>query len=652
MIGSIYAKTPVASYQPSKAVCDFTAMVQKDYQRGTDILNREYVELNDLSPIARDNRDKRTFNAFVDENIEDPNDAWRWRGTRSKARNKAIAMHAKLTSGYIIPNFLAQNDADEEDRDFSDIMRDCSEWLVNNSNYKSSFLMASMGMLVNCVTYMGAEWAEVYQTIKEKIDKGYEKKEILDEILSGFQAPVYSAEQVLISNAFTQNIQKQRVVMKDRWIEYSEAEAKYGEHENWQYVKPGVTSVFNASEGVFYDVKDDDHPYLVKETTPMYRQDDTEACFLGGVYMGDENVENNPMRHRDNRNAPKYPLVPFGYQRVDEHFFFYKSLMNSQYWDNNLLDAQYEMGMNRLFLDGNMPVAVTGTDKYDGEVIFPNAVTAFESDNVKITPLLPATNFGAIFAGMNSVEKSMDESSVSDTSAGQLPGGDQKATGIAIAEQNAKTLLEGVGKTLAESVVQYGTLMADIIVNHLSVAQVTELSGDVAKMKYKRLILPDKMVGGQNVSKVIHFDESLLGLELSDEDKTNEEMKMLESTGYPENKQVIYRINPELFARLRYLTRVEPERMFAKNEAFLQAMHLQLLTQLENNPFVSLEALTRKTLYQFFHGETSELMQKQSTSLNNSTNVLGDNKGTSAGDMAMKKAISGGMRTVAPPALP
>ena len=184
MIGEIYTNTPVSLYQPSKEVAEFSAYVKKDYARGNDILHRSWVELNNRSVIDDQDRGKRTFNAFVDENSEDPATAWQWRGTRSKARNQAIAMHAQLTAGYIVPMFLAQNDNDEEDADFSEMMRDSVEWMVNNSSYKDSFVQVAMGMLVNPVTYMSAEYVEVYQKIKERtIDGEIVTKEVIDEVL-------------------------------------------------------------------------------------------------------------------------------------------------------------------------------------------------------------------------------------------------------------------------------------------------------------------------------------------------------------------------------------------------------------------------------------------------------------------------------------
>src|SRR4030066_188366 len=424
MIGEITKQSQLSAYNPPEEIANFTAEVKGYYSKGWETLNTPLVELNDRSVLEDMDRGQRVFNAFVDESIEDPSEAWKWRGTQSKARNKAIAMHAQLTAGYIIPMFLAQNEDDEEDVQFSDMMRDIAEWMTQNSNYKSSFLMIAMGMLMNPVNYMSAEYAEIFQTIKVKTEKGYEPKEILDEILSGFQANVYSADQILISNLYEQNIQKQSWIIKRRWI-----------------------------------------------------------------YLGDIDVNANPIKHRTATGAPKYNIVPFGYQRINEHFFFYKSLMNSMYWDNLLLDAQYELGMNRAFLDTNMPIAISGTDKVDSEVIFPSAVIAFQDPNTKIQPLLPSAPLGNMFNAMQITEQSMEEGSISNVSSGQLPETQQRATTVAIAERNAKTMLMGVGKTLAESIVQFGELMADIAVNYLSVPQVEDMLGDQMKLKYRTFIL-------------------------------------------------------------------------------------------------------------------------------------------------------------------
>jgi hypothetical protein len=470
-----------------------------------------------------------------------------------------------------------------------------------------------MGMLVNPVTYMGAEYCEVYQTIKEKTEEGFTKKEILDEVLSGFNAPVYSADQVLVSNAYEQNIQRQRVVLKRRYIDYTEAEAKYGEHENFEHVTPGIKAIF-GEDGLFYDVKDDDHPHLVEEVIYYNRRNDTEIPFLNGVYMGESDVDNNRIKHRDNRGAPKYNVIPFGYQRINEHFFFFKSLMNAQYWDDQLLDEQYRMGMNRAFLDTNMPVAVTGVDNPDiSNLVFPSAVAAFSNPDAKVTPLLPQANLGNLFNAMQVTENSIEESSLSATAGGQLPDASQKATAISVAQKNAETILKGVGANLAISITQYGQLMADIAIQHITAPQVEEITAGQVRLKYKTLTLNDKTVNGKQMNKVLRFDESLLGHDMDEDEKNGRALELLKETGYPKETKSIYLINPLLFSRFKYLSKVEPTKMFPQSEEYRQAVLSQIYTQFVQNPYVSLEALTRKTLYSFFKGETEEIMKDEET---------------------------------------
>ena len=135
---------------------------------------------------------------------------------------------------------------------------------------------------------------------------------MLDEILSGFRAPVYSADQILISNAFEQNIQRHKCLIKRRYIDYAEAEARYKDHENWVFVQPGIKSVYSESDGIFYDIKDDDYVFLVEECIYLNRRNDHEITFINGIYMGEENVfDGNRIKHRDNFDAPKYNVVPF-----------------------------------------------------------------------------------------------------------------------------------------------------------------------------------------------------------------------------------------------------------------------------------------------------------------------------------------------------
>lgn len=613
MIGEISTSSRLSQYQPPTPVADFTGYVQKDYAQGQEILERGWVELNDRSIIEDENRGQMMFEAFVDTSVEDPDEAWKWRGTRSMARNKGIAMHANLTAAFLLPLFVAQNDADEIDRDMSEVMRDIIEWMASptNSNYQSSFLQIVFGMIKNPVTYMGAEYCEIMQTIRIRAqDGGYTTKEILDEVLSGFQAPILSSTQVLITNAFQRNIQKQRRIIKRRYAETQELEAKYGQHPNWVFVQEGLRSVYNAEDGLFYDIRDEEHPHLVAEEIALSRRDDSEVPFIGGIYMGDEDVYNNPILHRDNRNAPKYNVVPFVYNRIGEHFFYGKSMMNAVGWDNTLYDAMSEVVMNNALLEQDPPSVSSGGEKVDSDINFPGAIVASEDPNFKMQRIFPPKDFVAGFKALDETKRSMDEGTLSDTQMGQLPDASQKAYTVAQAAAASKKIILGVGKSLGESVAMYGDLMKDIAINNITAPQVEELVGGAMKLKYKSFMLDNKSSGNKNVSKHVIFDESLIGAEMTADEIEQGHLKLLEESGYPNEKQALLRVNPERFAAFKYYCKVDVEEMFARNAEYWQPVLLNLKQALAQDPYTDQEGLTRKLMYSYFRSEGDSLVKK------------------------------------------
>ena len=606
MIGEISKRSHISAYQPTDAgVVELTQDAKKVYATGEGILNHSYRELNNYSIIERMNVDQMALNSYVDENA-DENEAWKWRGTRGIARTKAMVMHSSMTTKIALPMTFAQNDKQEIDKGFSMAMRDILEWMSVNSEYRPSYILTTMGALANPVTYLGAEFCESMQTIKDQDKDGKVfEKEIVDEVFSGFQTPVYSADQILITNAYVQNIQKQRAIAKRQSVEYSELKAKWNWHKNWKYVQAGVRAVFNAEDGLFYDISDSVlRKHLVEEVTFECRTEDTEVVFLNGIYMGDEDTAWNPIKHRDNRGAPKYNIVPFGYQRINEHFFFYKSLMNVVGWDNALIDAMYENTMNRDIIDLDPPVAISGADSFDSDVIIPGGVFTLENPDAEIRPVL-APNRVSGYQAIREIEESISEATISKVAGGALPDADQKAYNVARAEQNTNKMLKGSFRSTAESVMQYGYLMVDIALQHLTTAQVDEITGAES---YRPFVLQDQTVNGKKVSKTILFDESLSGARMSKEEQKKRSLKLLEKVGYPKNQEHIYMLNPHLFSKMKYLIRMDVDMMLEKNEAFEQQVAEKMYTLLRQDPYIQPEALVRELANASWRGRAEDFM--------------------------------------------
>jgi hypothetical protein len=365
----------------------------------------------------------------------------------------------------------------------------------------------------------------------------------------------------------------------------------------------------------------------------MYRRDDIEVCFLAGIYMGDSNIDNNPMKHRDNFDAPRYNVQQFGFYPIGSHFIFYKSMMNTMRWDNALYDASTEIMANRAMLDAEMPIAVSGTDNIDSSIIYPNSVVAFKDQNTRITPLMPQSQLGNIMSSLNLTEDSMSEGSVSETISGQLPQASQKAYSVSQAQANSKKIIGGVAKGLASSVSKFGLLMSDIAVTKLSVPQIDDIVGDETKLSYKKFMLNNKDVGGKRMNKKLMFDSSLVGQTMTPDEKRGANLDLYNES---EDKDVsIVKANPEMVAKMKYYCRADYKEIFmGQNDEAMQAMLTQLYTMLRQDPLIDGKALAEELMYSFFKGKGSRFINK------NPQPMTQDPAGTSIGNQLMQKSLT------------
>ena len=656
MIGTIHKGATKSAYQPPQSVVAFTKKAREDYQIGWDILHSSREELNNNSVITEMNRNQKLFNSFVEDLSANPDESWRWVGTRPITRNKIVSILGHITAQITVPNVFAQNDQDEEDKQAGNVMRDILTWMTQNSGYNKDFVLAVLGALVNPVTLMGAEFNHVLQSIKERMENGeLTISETRDEILSGFQTHVYSADQILITNAHEQNIQKQRVIIKRVFVDYSTAEALFGHHENFGFVSPGRKVLFNEDDGLFYDIKEDTNTNLVEIATYYNRRADVEVPFVTGIYMGDNvlrqqvdedgepmidgdgalvvdelNPEDlNPIKHRDNRNAPKYPFAPIGYERINEHFFYFKSAVAKLAPEQNLVDAMYRMVMDGTFLSVMPPVAIRGDSEIETDVWFPGAAHHVSQDT-QVEPLTAGNDLNAGYRGLQEIERSMEQSSQSDIRQGISQQGTQTAFEIARLEQNARIQLGNFGKELGIFVAQIGQLMVDIALQHLTVAESEEILGGQVRLKYRPFLVADQDFGGKRITKYIRFMDELIGRRLTEKELKQRQIRLLKESGGKikngkvEVEKMIYEVNPVLFSRMKYLVRVEPDSMLPKNEAFDKALKLEVYDRVLISPHLlqdpeAMTAITRDFLF----GALQETRGEEDKYLPKVQNILG-----------------------------
>ena len=89
---------------------------------------------------------------------------------------------------------------------------------------------------------------------------------------------------------------------------------------------------------------------------------------------------------------------------------------------------------------------------------------------------------------------------------------------------------------------------------------------------------------------------------------------MLSEIGWPKHREHVYRVNPHVFSKLKYLIRIEPDEMLERNSAFEKAIAERMYALLRGDPLVSGEGLVRKLLNVNYRGEADEMMARSQKS--------------------------------------
>jgi len=592
--------SPLSAYQPSDSIRELTFAIKQKYQDGETNLTTSYKEFNNRSVIERTNEDQRAWLSWTPEPYEGDDD-WRWNGIRPITRNKVISTAAHLTAQLIIPHVFAQNQFDEQDREVANVMRDLIEYNIKRSNYETTFLFAVISGLVNPVTFFQVDYTMSWQDIWE----GDKLKKVIDDIFTGFQHSLRGADDVMIENPYQFELQKQDWIMEKDLISYGTAEAECGQFEQFRYVQAGKKVILHE-DGNFYDIEDPNDG-LVEKIVYKNRRKDQEIKFVGGVYFGSDNIDYNPIAHRTNNNKPKYNLVKFGYEPIDEmKFFYYKSLVAKMSNDQEAVDREWQMYFDSSFLSTFPPTITMGAGIIDRSVMAPATNTEIGRD-AKIQPI-NISNPSAALGALREAERSVTESSQDSQLQGQGGQVEKTARESILLQQNAQTNLGIASKMIGFMVKEIGSLVVDDIIRYQSIGEIKEITGE---MSYKTFLVDGKIQGGKNKTSKIVFTDRFAGKVMSKAEREMEEYKMLDNAS---DEEEIYEVNPYAFAMMDYLITIDADRVLQRNDAFERAFKLETYDRAIANPLVQQDPesqlkITRDFLFEpLIKGEASKYL--------------------------------------------
>jgi len=352
--------------------------------------------------------------------------------------------------------------------------------------------------------------------------------------------------------------------------------------------------------GFYQDQDDTLSSRLVYEFYYYNKNEDLELTYLGIVPMTDIDA---PLKRKDK----KYPFIWGGYEWVDEgQFAYYKSLVFKLANEQAVVDEMYNMVLDGTFLALMPPTAVFGEDMIDTNIVAPGNVVTFEDPNTKMETFAPRSDVNAGYQAMQSVEQSMAEGSQSSQSAGVGTPGEQTAFETATLEQNARTQLGLFGKMIAKFVKDWGELRMGDIIQHMTVATATEVSGEGA-LTFRNMLLKKD---GEEQSTKIEFTPEVPEEAVSEEDAVIADLKRLERA--VKNKQTIFQVNPKLFRELKFSVRVSPDVLFQPSGSIQRALNLQLYDRAVQHPLANQERVFKELLIdQFKPGEADKFVAQQ-----------------------------------------
>lgn len=574
-----------SAYQPNESTLARITDIVRDFGIAQDYRDENWTEFNGNTLADRASKDQELFNGNTPIGSGDPNESWKANTVNPMTRNRCISIMAHLIQAYLYPSIIAQNEQSEEDKDASVVFGDLVEWALEQASYTEKMMSMLYAFVSEPIVCVKLDYVNCKRKIKEIQDDGTWKwKEIDDTEFGGFQLDVIPYDEIYFGNVHETDIQKQPFIVTRRIIDYTHAEIKYGNTPNWDKVKPGIYSFLNEEDNTFYDKEDieDLSGQKVYEDIYYNRWADLELVFVNGVLVHDD--PDRPMQRADK----KYPFAETGYEMIHNRFIYKKSLVSklaaTQIDLNDLWNAIKDMARYQA-----TPATFSyGFEEMDSSVLIPGMNTNTQSKEAGIVPINNGSDLGGAINVVGLLTNAQNESSQAPLQQGVDAGGNKTKYEVQRLEANAQTVLGLSGEMLAKMVRQIGELALGLVLQHIPITEIGEITDEDAEIKMMPIVIPNRSVEGKTVARKIEFTTEMPQSEEEEMKKSFEMLDEEESKGMS-----IYKMNPEVMERLKFLVKVEPT--FTDRQTKMSKA-INLYDRLLANPLANQEAALKDLL--------------------------------------------------------
>lgn len=499
-------------------------------QEPLDILNHRTLE-------QFWNDSERDFTVTSDEPEEENSPVKRYFSTKS--RNKTLVYISHIAGAMMYPDVVAQNMEQGIDRVWSRVGTSLLYWAHRNDGWPAENGQQKTERTAHTSSVKGTSFC-------------------LDIITKdGLESEEIPPEEIYIPNFWQPNIQKQSVVFRGKLnITYEEAEAMFGDLDNFQYVKPGASwlgDMFTNNDGLKTNyegiIKENKvsvlyvwkmaRPKELKELKAKRKvwPNATRGTFYNVIING------IPMFPVDNTSPYKHGFLPISkviFEILRSDFFYGNSVPNKMLHDKKWRDDWKTLLRYKGKLAALPPQLIIGGN-IDDQINLPSAqISVPENVEVQAVPGITGITQSDIQL-MNMADSEMDESTIPPSASGQRPDAKQTARAEVIQAAASAKMLESYTR-------QHGYFMQSRSFHIL-----LSLLQMISRKQIKKIVVPDQTLadGAKGTFEMIFED---LG-ELDEMEKLQKsfEIREAEQSSRRKNapKDIAY-VSPKVFQDIKF----------------------------------------------------------------------------------------------------
>lgn len=542
-------KLNYASYQPEGEWKELLPMIQRDIEIGENNLNTSYRELDGRS-IREAFYD--FYQSFIGSNkthaSSDPESSWQSYIHKPYIMNKAQTFIAHAIASIIYPEFTVRTDDGQTDnKELAKALNVLAEYNYDEMDYVSRVIKSVTG-----VCYMP------YVIIEKGYANGKHYTKMVDPTTFKY------------SNPFEEDIQKQRFVIKENWIDEDDAEQLYGKHENWKYVESGENCYWDSFNNYMtFNTVPADQKHRVKETVYFNRSKNLQLTLINGIPVckPDQKIK----RKVGYKKGRPYPFARIIFEDLGMGTMFGRPLAQ-KLWSEELLASRLQSMVYDMTRQAVAPARlVKGSEGATAQMFAPGSLINSSDPNFQVESLGNDSNLNAGYNMMQYLDKQASENSASDALRSGVTGSRSTAREIVAAQQNAQIQLGTFIKNMENFAEEIAYLTMDDIFQYDFVKKIDELTGNI---EYKSEFVMSK----EDKKKLIDLSVK------SGMSEAEKELEMLKKWDKANERgyESIYSLNPELVENIDFRVECSYKNVQSKSMELQKALAVEYHTMMIN----------------------------------------------------------------------